>query len=72
MKVTFDGTKTFNCFGCGQDVYRKNRQTLHGRRSGNGTTNYFWFGQGGGVYASNGMSGAYEIFNLPKWSAFQG
>lgn len=67
MKMTFDSTKSFNCFGCGQDPYRKNRQTLHGRRSGNGTTNYFWFGQGGGVDASNGMSSVYEIFNLPKW-----
>ena len=67
MKMTFDGTKSYNCFGGGQDPYGKNRQTLHGRRSGNGTTNYFWFGQGGGVDESNGMSSIYEVFKLPKW-----
>ena len=65
MKVTFDGTRTFNGVGWNQNPYGKNMQTLHGRRSG--STNFFWFGQGGGVYGNNGMSGAYEIFNLPYW-----
>ena len=65
MKVTFDSTRTFNGFGWNQDNYGKNFQTFHGRRSG--SSNFFWFGQGGGVDASNGMSGAYEIFNLPYW-----
>ena len=65
MKITFDGTRSFNGFGWNQNPHGKNLQTLHGRRSGN--TNFFWFGQGGHAYASNGMSGAYEIFNLPYW-----
>lgn len=65
MKITFDGTRSFNGFGWNQHPHGKNLQRLHGRRSGN--TNFFWFGQGGNVDASNGMSGAYEIFNLPFW-----
>jgi hypothetical protein len=65
MKVTFDGTRTFNGFGWNQHPYGKNFQTFHGRRSG--SANFFWFGQGGNVDASNGMSSAYEIFNLPYW-----
>jgi hypothetical protein len=66
MSITFDSTRTFNCFGCGQTAYGKNLMKFHGRRSGDGT-NFFWFGQGGNVDASNGMSSAYEIFNIPKW-----
>lgn len=65
MKITFDGTRSFNGFGWNQHPHGKNLQRLHGRRAGN--TNFFWFGQGGHVDASNGMSGAYEIFNLPYW-----
>ena len=49
-KITFDGTKSYNGFGWGQNNYGKNLQTLHGRRSG--VSNYFWFGQGGNVYTA--------------------
>ena len=67
MKVTFDGTRSFNGFGWNQNPSGKNLQRFHGRRSGNGSANYFWFGEGRNAYASNGMSGAYEIFDLPYW-----